>query len=296
MSQPTPLQWSRVLGPVGLRSLHADPADTVRLAAEAGAGFALWDLAVARRGRRSSTTTLVDDLEEPDEGCAPEADEASPQLLPLLGHAGPSYARWAPERAWGPAEVETAFAGRRTEALGDEGWDQVTERFSAAALRLAADGFGALLINAESDSLLGASLSTLYDPDTPVPVRLSRLSRVVQAVRGAGVLVGILLVVEDGAPGGQDATAGIEAAQAAEMAGASLIISDSRSAWFEVRDGEACDEQYLQTARWLVGRVDVPVYAQIPARATDAAGLATTLDRATSLGLSGVVATGEMQR
>lgn len=242
--------------------------------------FVLRELAVAEEGRASSRTPLVSDA-------WPEAWTAHD--LPLLSHAGPSLMRWSSARGLGPEDVPTPFEGRRSEPLDDAGWSAVLDQFARAATTCADRGAHTVVLNAASDSLLGAALSPRYAPSWSSERGRELVSTLVARVATAIERVGVLLVVEECAPGGMDPTAGIEAARAAVASGAAFLISDARSAWFVMRGAEQSALQAVASASWLAPRLSVPVLAQVPAAAVIGAGLANVLARAKASGLDGVV-------
>ena len=244
-----------------------------------GTAFVLDEVAVMPGGRPYGSTPLASSWAPQKEG-APR--------IPLLCHAGPAAMATASERGVGPEDVATPFGGRRAQALDADGWQAVVTAFGAAAEQCVSAGASAVVINAEADSLLGAVLSPRYAPGWTDARRFELLTTVLERVRQVVERVGLLLVVEECAPAGLDASGGVRAAQVAVEAGADWLIASSRSAWFEMRGAELGVLQDLASAAWLPSRVSVPVLVQVPARAARA-DLANVVARAKASGIDGVV-------
>lgn len=244
-------------------------------------GFLLWTLAVREDGRRVPDAPLV-------EASALRAAAARDDVVVVLDHAGPEAGRWQEARALGPADVPAPVSGRRPRALDDAGWDDVIASFARAGAACREHGVALALIGASDDGLLASALSPLGFPGVSDEERRRPLLRALDAVRDAGVEVGVVLTVEELAPGGLDPTAGVEIARACVAHGASLVVARAGTAWFPDlrsrprRMGE--DEPWLASALWLPSHVDVPVLA---------AGPVVELSRALALaqrsGLAGVV-------
>jgi hypothetical protein len=239
----------------------------------------LCEAAVAALGLSRADTPLAVDL-------PPVLGER--RLMPLLSHAGPSLMAWSKTRGVGPDDVVTPFGGRRALALDAQGWAGVIEDFGRATAVCAQRGAHTIVLNAERDSLLGAALSPRYAPGWSDGQRHALLAAIVQRACALGVQVGLLVVVEECAPGGLDPAGGVAAAEVAVEAGASFLIADARSAWFAMRGAEQSALQGLASAAWLVPRVSVPVHAQVPAVAARS-DLANVLARAKASGIDGVV-------
>lgn len=271
-SPPTAIE----LGPVGARCT----ASAIEGAAVDDLSFMLRELAVAESGRATRRTPVASDGWP---GGWTSRD------LPLLSHAGPSLMRWSSQRGMGPEDVPTPFGGRRAAPLDNAGWSVVHDQFAHAASVCADRGAHTVVVDAGSDTLLGASLSPRYAPSWPSGRGRELVSSIVARVSSAVEQVGVLLVVEECAPGGLDPTGGIEAAQAAVASGAAFLISDARSAWFAMRGAGQSALQAVASASWWAPRVAVPVFAQVPSGAAAGAGLANVLARAKASGLDGVV-------
>jgi hypothetical protein len=167
-------------------------------------------------------------------------------------------------------------------ALDEQGWQEVERSFVTGATVLRRAGIRPVLA-LDDDGLLHGCLSPLMG-DAPV----ARAEAIVAACAPCDVLV----VVEDLAPGGIDATTGIALARrfasAAQATTLYATCGTIRLAPLSRRTkGAAVDERahFLASATWCVGRVDRPVVAVGHAAATDSVLLA----RARALGLSGVV-------
>lgn len=246
---------------------------------------------MSEEGKRSADAPVVDEQ-------TLRAARARDDVVVVLGHAGPDAGRWRAARAVGPADVPAATSARRARPLDDAGWDDVVRSFAAAAALVRqvseaaeapAQGPPFVLVDASDDGLLACTLSPLSFPGASSAERRAKLVRVLEAVHAGGVEVGVLLTVEDLAPGGIDPTAGIEIARACTAAGASLVVARAGTAWFtDLRSrprhmGE--DEPWLASALWLVGKVSVPVFAAGPVRDERRA-----LAIARGAGLAGVIA------
>lgn len=273
---------SKALGRVTGRARgRALPWETATLP-PAGEEILLWTLAVREDGRRRANAPVVD---------ARTLEQAAGRddVVVVLDHAGPEAGRWQETRALGPAEVPAPTSGRRPRALDDAGWDDVVAAFARAGEACRAQGISLVLLGASDDGLFASTLSPLGFPDGSEDARRRPLLRALEAVKASGVDVGVVLTVEDLAPGGLDPTAGIEIARAAVGSGVSLVVARAGSAWFPDlhtrprRMGE--DEAWLGSALWLVGRVDVPVYAAGPVVDPERA-----LAIARDAGLAGVLA------
>jgi hypothetical protein len=82
---------------------------------------------------------------------------------------------------------------------------------------------------------------------------------------------GVALTVEELCPGGLDPTDGIAIAQAFEKAGAKFIIASGGTKDFPAlkyrrttQTSKAENYPWLASAHWLIGRVNIPVYAAGP--------------------------------
>jgi hypothetical protein len=214
-------------------------------------------------------------------------DEASLAALPgdtmvVLDHAGPAASRWATERAVAVDEVVDPASGRRARALDDQEWATLVDAFAAAARRVRAAGH-AVVVAVDGDGLLHAALSPLQSPSRP--------ERVLEVLAACAPCTP-LLTIEDLAPGGLDASAGVAFAVAAiEAAKAPMLIATGGTAWLlpllERRKGRSVDQTglALASAGWCVGRVAVPVVGVV----RDDVDVDVALAAARRLGLAGVV-------
>jgi hypothetical protein len=207
-----------------------------------------------------------------------------------LDHAGPAAAAWSKERSVGVDEVEDFATRRRSRALAESEWRAVVDAYARSAAWCAKSKLGCAL-GVDDDGLLHRSWSTLGRGGS------ARIDRVLEVHRACGP-VDVVLCVEDLAPGGCDATDGIELARALVKQGARRIFANAGSgalpalrrrekgtAALDDDDARAC-VHLLASAAWLVGRVpaDVEIVALVPR------GDANTLsDVAHALGLAGVV-------
>ncbi len=221
---------------------------------DAAAGAAAGDavvIAVSATGRRAKDDVVVD--ERVVEGVKLRA------LIPFLDHAGPAAARWSVERPVGPAAVKESTTGRLPRVLDDDEFASFVAEFKAAADAVRAKGV-VPVVAALPDGLLHACCSPLMCQ----PPRPDRVVAVVAACAPCDVLV----VVEDLAPGGTDATTGVEFARLlVDTARATTLYATAgtvRLAPLLERDKGASvdvDGAFLFSAAWCVGRVNVPVVA-----------------------------------
>lgn len=103
--------------------------------------------------------------------------------------------------------------------------------------------------------------------------------------------LGVALTVEELCPGGLDPTDGILIAQAFEQAGAKFIIASGGTADFPALKNRRSTQMqkdsnyaWLSSACWLVGKVNIPVFAQGSFENTE-----EIKHRAKVCGLSGLV-------
>jgi hypothetical protein len=232
------------------------------------------DLAVSREGRASVDGPTV-----------AEAFEVPPLIVPVLTHAGPMAGAFLVERPVAASDVVTFF-GRRPHALDEEGWRTVLGQFVDARRVLVARGATAVVLSIDSCGLLASALSPRTNPLSREAERIDRVSSFAHALADGPVPLGIALTVEERMPGGIDARLGIDTARACVAAGATFIIagiatgSIDREAPVLVDTGDPVNA----SAAWLVGRVDVPVFAS--GTTTDVARAA---HRARAFGLVGFV-------
>lgn len=238
----------------------------------------LWPMAVRADGRRSLGAPSLDD-----------ADAALPGpagALVVLDHAGPRSARWSSERALGATDHAEPETGRRPRPLDDADWRELGEAFARGAEAVRRAGCTPIL-GIDDDGLLQAALS----PWTGVADGVARLQLVLAIHRACGP-VDVALCVEELAPGGLDASDGIEAARALHAQGARTVFASAGSHAFPPlltrAKGRSVGDPALalRSAAWLVGRVPVRVVAVVDG---DPASLRT---RALALGLAGVAARG----
>jgi len=205
-------------------------------------------------------------------------------VVVVLDHAGPVAARWSTLRALGASNVAEPVTGRLPRVLGDDGWRDVTRAFVAGAAALRANG-GRPIVALDDDGLLHGCVSPLAGADA------ATFDRAVAVVRACAPC-DVLTVVEDLAPGGLDATAGVQRARALVAAArASTLYATAGTARLPPlhrrAKGGAVDDvgHFLASAAWCVGRIDRPIVAV----GTSAAPDETLVARARRLGLAGVV-------
>jgi hypothetical protein len=201
----------------------------------------------------------------------------------VLDHAGPAASRWSLQRSAGVDISTDPLSTRKSFALDDAGWAAVVAAYVAAAAAVRAQG-GTVVVAVDDDGLLHAALSPLAS----APPRPDRVLEILAACAPCDVL----LVVEDLAPRGIDATAGIAfAKQAVATARSQVLYATAGTAWLpplrDRRKGRSVDDVGfdLSSAAWAVGRVGVPVFGVVRSAATVAALQAA----ARRLGLSGLV-------
>lgn len=201
----------------------------------------------------------------------------------VLDHAGPAASRWSLQRSVGVDITTDPLSARKSAALDDDGWSAVVAAYAAAAAAIRARG-GTVVVAVDDDGLLHAALSPLASS----PPRADRVLEVLAACAPCDVLV----VVEDLAPRGIDATAGIAfAASAVAAAQSRVLYATAGTAWLpplrDRRKGRSVDDVGfdLSSAAWLVGRVGVPVFGVV----RSAASVAALQVAAQRLGLAGIV-------
>lgn len=273
-SRASPLATGRPRG-------RALPWDTRALPPPVDDTLLLWTLAVREDGKRAANAAVF----EPD---LLRTAATRDDVVVVLGHSGPDASRWREARAVGPAAVPAPTTGRVPRALDPTGWDDVIGAFADAADACREAALKLVLVDASDDGLFASALSPLSFPNASPDVRRAPLLRAVDVVRARGLEVGVVLTVEDLAPGGIDPTAGVEAAQACEAAGATLLFARAGTAWFtdlwQRPRRMGVDEPWIASALWLQGRVHTPVYAAGPV-----VDEARALDIAREAGLAGVV-------
>jgi hypothetical protein len=232
-------------------------------------------LAVTPVARRAPDAPLMDDLI----GGVSQPDD---ETVVVLDHAGATTARWSPLRPVAATDAAECSTGRIPRVLDDDEWDAVGRAFAAGALALRKRG-RTPIVALDDDGLLHGCLSPLAGP---APVQ--RALAVVRACAPCDVLV----VIEDLAPGGLDATAGVALARAlATAAGSTTLLATGGTAHLaplhQRTKGTATDDvgHFLASAAWCVGRVPWPVVAVGASTASDA----TLVARARRFGLAGVV-------
>lgn len=235
-------------------------------------GGDLWRVAIRADGRR-----------QPDHATIAGVDHAAIARTIVLDHAGPAASRHASDRAIALAGTPVdAVSGRRARTPTGGEQELLIAAWSDAAAR--ARGLGhAIVIAVDDDGLLHRAVSPLEgapDPD------------LVLAIIAACAPCDLRLTVEDLAPGGLDATAGLAfARRAIAVAGATRVFAGGGTAAFDPlwsrRKGQSLDRSGLglASAGWLVGRVDVPVHGVV--RGDVDVDVVTA--RGLALGLEGIV-------
>jgi hypothetical protein len=234
-------------------------------------------IAVNDVGRRSADAPVVTDAT-----FAAQLAGTSRDVVIALDHAGAAAALWSKERPMAAAATAEVRTGRVPRALDDDGWCGVLADFARGADVLRRSGRRPV-VALDDDGLLHGCLSPLCGAPCP-----ERALAIVRACAPCDVVV----VVEDLAPGGTDATAGREHARAFVAAARAATLyaacGTARLAPLSRREkGDSADDDghFLASAAWCVGHAAVPVVAVGHARATDA----TLRTRAKQLGLAGVV-------
>lgn len=201
----------------------------------------------------------------------------------VLDHAGPAASRWSLQRSVGVDITTDPLSTRKSAALDDAGWAAVVAAYVAAAEAVRRQG-GTVVVAVDDDGLLHAALSPLASS----PPRPQRVLEVLAACAPCDVL----LVVEDLAPRGIDATTGIAfAKQAVVTARSRVLYATAGTAWLpplrDRRKGRSVDDVGfdLSSAAWAVGRVDVPVFGVVRSAASSSQLQAA----APRLGLAGIV-------
>jgi hypothetical protein len=234
-------------------------------------------IAVSHPGRRAADAPIFS-----DGACEAALAQAANDVVFALDHAGPAAAAWSTERPVGARAVPEVTTGRVPRALDDAGWRDVIDDFARGAAFLRRAGRRPV-VALDDDGLLHGCLSPLSGG--PCPERAL-------AVVAAAAPCDVVVVIEDLAPGGTDATTGLDHARTLVRAsGATTLYAacgTARLAPLQLREkGDSGDDvgHFLASAAWCVGAIEVPVCAVGRARASDQRLLA----RARRLGLSGVV-------
>lgn len=180
-------------------------------------------------------------------------------VVAVLDHAGPAAASWLVERPVGPAAVKESTTDRLPRVLDDDGWHAVVAAFANAA-RAFRDRGVAVAVNVADDGLLHACVSPLMCN----PPQVARVVDVVAACAPCDVVV----VVEDLAPGGLDATAGIALCQRlVDVAQAKVLYATAGTVRLQPLkdrdkgDSVDVDAAFVASAAWVVGKVNADVVA-----------------------------------
>ncbi len=269
------------------------PAGSVDEAVEGGRALGvdvvLLPVAPSKIGRRLRPAPVLDERLAD----ALAAQVAGPLIVPVIDHAGPAAALWTQERALGPSDFPEDRTDRRPIVLDEEGWARIAAEHARAATLLAR--LPIVVFGADDDGLFQSALSPRTNGAVDEAGRRARALHAFAAVRSAlpaKTLLGVAIVVEELCPQGLDPTEGIAHARAFAAAGAAfLVASGGTAALPALKDRQkgrslGPSEEWLWSAAWLVGAVDVPVIAQGPAQSMDAA-----LAKARALGLDGVATT-----
>lgn len=166
------------------------------------------------------------------------------------------------------------------------------------AEELRSEGVQKILLCVDEDSEAIRALSPRFVSDQERHEKCEQIAERIQTL-ASHFEVWVGLTVEELCPGGLDPSDGIALAQGFEKAGAKAIVASSGTRDFmplknrrETQQKNSPDalkaaqwpEPWLSTALWLVGRVQVPVYAQGPV-----AKPAMSLAFAKAHGLAGVI-------
>lgn len=201
----------------------------------------------------------------------------------VLTHAGARAGSFLEERPIAASDAVLVH-GRRPLPLDDAGWRALSETYRGARAQLAARGARSFCLSIDDGGLLAAALSPRTNPLADGETRIGRIVDVARALVELGP-VAVALTVEERAPQGIDATLGIATARALAAVGVRHIVA-SRDAAGIVDEPVDLDtgDPAIASAAWLVGRVDVPVFAQLQ---TNDPGRAAR--RAAAAGASGLV-------
>ena len=230
-------------------------------------------LAVRADGRRRPTQAVVDD----------EVLASLPaDTIVVLDHAGPAASRWSLERSVAVDAVCDPVSGRRARAVADSEWSALVSAWKDAARLVRASG-RLVGVAVDGDGLLHAALSPLQSPSRP--------DRVLEVLAACAPCIP-LLTIEDLAPGGLDASAGVAFARVAIMAArATTIMATAGTGWLlplrDRRKGGSVDETglALASAGWCMGRVDASIVGVV----RPGVPVAVAVAAARRLGLTGVV-------
>ena len=211
--------------------------------------------------------------------------------VPLLDHAGPEASVWASSQSLSACERVSFLTGRQPHVLTDDEWKRLCDNYESTARTLKAAGVGTAVLALDDDGLLASALAknALKQAYNNVGLLLQHLTPYFEAL-------GVALCVEDLSPGGRDAITGVRVAQEMVRAGADFVVASSGSWAFpplkhrartkargdvEVAQNEA----WMASPAWLLGRIDVPVYACGAVQSMENA-----TEKASQLGFSGMVA------
>lgn len=151
-------------------------------------------VAVSAEGRRAVDHVVVDDA----------LVAAWPAgVVACLDHAGPLAALWSTERPVGPGLVAESITGRVPRVVDDAAVAALVAAYARAAAAFAARGVD-VAVGAFVDNFCHACCSPLMCR----PPRPDVVAAIVAACAAACGAVDVVVVVDDLAPGGVDATAG----------------------------------------------------------------------------------------
>ncbi len=178
----------------------------------------------------------------------------------VLDHAGPASSRGSLERALAVDAVLDPVSKRRARAMTDDEWRATVSDYARCAGVVRAAGKDVVVAVCD-DGLLHQALSPLLSPSQP--------ERVLSVLRACAPC-DVMLVVEDLAPGGLDATAGIAFAQQAVVtAQAMRVYATAGTAWLP-------RAAPLASASWLIGRIDAEVWRIVHQRQSGSRLVCTT--------------------
>ena len=216
----------------------------------------------------------------------------SQPVIPILDHAGAEASVWRKERALSASSRPSFFTGRSPKELQEKDWTHLEGLYAAKTKALVAQGFKHVILGADADGLLASAMQRQSPRAQELQERVLSLFHV---VKGVVPDVGVALCVEDCAPGGNDATDGTHWAKTFEKAGASYLIASGGSWAFPPlkerkvtqAKGEvpvAHNQAWMASPAWLLGQVEIPVYACGPAQE-----VAPAQKAATEAGFAGLV-------
>ena len=213
-------------------------------------------------------------------------------IYPILDHAGAEASVWSRERAQSASSRPSLVTGRIPHEMASADWTRLEHHYASKAQELLQKGYEHLIFGADGDGLVAAAMQRNLPKTDELQARVLGLFHAVQKQTSR---VGVALCVEDCAPGGNDASDGIVWAQIFEAAGAAYFIASGGSwAFPPLKERKVTkakndvpvvpNQAWMASPAWLLGRVEVPVYACGPTSDPEKA-----VEKALHAGFAGLV-------